>query len=443
VIPVTETINKKLAGVSLSRRISVEWSTWASLAFVGALMEGGVLGVIIKNGFENQVNTWALNLSVAIATGAPYFSNLVSFYWVKWSLGKSKARMVSNLAVVFCVCTLIMSLIPFDSLGLLIFLLVIVIARVAWSGILTIRSNIWRANYPRHIRGKVTAKLATLASLIMAVSGSIVGWVLDWQFEYFRWIFILFSFVSIFGAYRYRILAVRNQHKEIERETSEGTTPSFVAMLSLLRKNRAFGKYMLAMFTLGSGNLMFMAPLIVFLNEHTSLQQLQQILITTPIPLALIPFAVLWGVKLLSGNHIFYFRSIHSWGFVTALAIFVIAQLSGVELLFYLASVIYGIAISGGVIGWNLGHNDFVDNKSSEQSTNQAGNPMDYMAVHVTLTGVRGLVMPLVGIALYQWLETLTLGAGQYALILPLSMTTAGAVLFVVFNRQHIASQSN
>lgn len=428
------------ARIPLARRISVEWSTWASLAFVGALMEGGVLGVIIKNGFVNQVSDWSLNLSVAIATGAPYFSNLLSFYWVKWSRGKSKAKMVSNLAVLFCICTLTMSLIPFGSLGLFLFLLVTVVARVAWSGILTIRSNIWRANYPRYIRGKVTAKLATMASLIMAISGSIVGWVLDWQFDFFRWIFVAFSLISIVGAYRYRKLAVRNQQREIDRETSKGTTPSFVAMLSLLKKNRSFGKYMLAMFTLGSGNLMFTAPLIVYLNEHTSLQQLQQILITTAIPLALIPFAVRWWAKLLDGNHIFYFRSIHSWGFVSALALFLVAQLSGIEFVFYIASVIYGIAISGGVIGWNLGHNDFVDKSKSKS---EAENPMDYMAVHVTLTGLRGLIMPLVGIALYQWLESISFGSGKYALILPLSITTLGAILFVMFNQQHIASQKS
>ncbi|MBV1910191.1 MAG: MFS transporter [Kangiellaceae bacterium] len=425
--------------ISLRHRISVEWSTWASLAFVGALLEGGVLGVIIKNGFVNQVNDWTLNLSVAIATGAPYFSNLLSFYWVKWSRGRSKARMVSNLAVLFCLCTLSMSVVPFNEMGLIIFLAVTIVARVAWSGILTVRSNIWRANYPRHIRGKVTAKLATLASLVMAISGILVGLILDWKFDAFRWLFVVFSFISVIGAYRYRYLAVRNQQKEIVRESKSDSGPSFASMFGLLRRNRAFGKYMLAMFILGSGNLMFTAPLIVFLNEHTGLQQLQQILITTAIPLALIPLAVRWWAKLLDGNHIFHFRSIHSWGFVFALATFLLAQITGYTFLFYIGSVIYGIAISGGVIGWNLGHNDFVSNNSDGQSENQ--NPMDYMAVHVTLTGLRGLIMPLVGIALYQWLEQQELGLGKYALALPLTMTTIGGSLFVLFNRQHRQSQ--
>ncbi len=424
--------------IPVSKRINVEWSTWAGLAFVGALLEGGVLGIIIKNGFAGIVDDWLLNTAVAVATGAPFFSNLLSFYWVKMSKGKSKSTLVSNLAVVFCLCAALMALVPFNPVGLAFFLILIVAARIVWSGILTIRSNIWRANYPRYIRGKVTAKLATMASLIMAVSGSLLGWVLDWQFDFFRWIFMAFALLSLFSAYRYRSLAVRNQAKEIARETSDKSPSSFLHMLGLLRRNPSFGRYMLAMFTLGSGNLMFAAPLIVYLNEYTSLAQFQQILITTAIPLALIPLAVGWWAKLLDGNHIFYFRSIHSWGFVVALGLFFVAQLTGHDWLFYPAAIIYGIAISGGVIGWNLGHNDFVNGTSSNSSQPaQLENPMDYMAVHVTLTGLRGLIMPLVGIAFYQWLELQSAGDGRYALLLPFSLTTAGALLFTWFNYLH------
>ncbi len=425
--------------ISLAKRINVEWSTWASLSFVVALMEGGVLGVIIKNGFQNQVSDWLLNIAVAIATGAPYFSNLLSFFWVRLSRGRSKAIMVSNLAMLFCLCTFSMSFISFSDVGLLFLLLVLVVARFIWSGILTVRSNIWRANYPRHIRGKVTAKLATLSAFIMSIAGISVGWVLDWHFDYFRWIFVVFAGLSMIGAFRYRSLAVRHQHKEIAREKNTQDNRSLLSRFSLLTENKAFGKYMLAMFILGSGNLMFMAPLIVYLNEHTVLEQLQQILITTAIPLALIPFAVRWWARLLDGNHIFHFRSIHSWGFVFALAIFLGAQISGFNELFFIGSVVYGIAISGGVIGWNLGHNDFVGKGTASREE----NPMDYMAIHVTLTGLRGLVMPLVGIVLYQWLDAEILGNGKYALILPLVMTSLGASLFVIFDRQNKKAMIN
>jgi len=414
-----------MSQISLKTRIRTEWSTWASLSIVSALLEGGVLGVIVKNGFAGQVSDIWLNFAVALVTGAPYFSNLLSFYWVGLSHGRSKAVLVSNLSLVFCLCALLMGLVPFSNVGLFFFVILLVFARICWSGVLTIRSIIWRVNYPRYIRGKVTAKLATLASLVMSVTAITVGWLLDQRFDLVHVIFIVLSVSSVFGAYQYRKLAVRHQDNAIKKEKLNQRKGSFISVFLLLKSNKPFGQYMLSMFILGSGNLMFMAPMIVYINEHTQLVKLEQILITTAMPLALIPLAVNTWAKLLDGNHIFYFRSIHSWVFVSALTIFLIAQITLLPILYYLASVLYGIAIAGGVIGWNLGHNDFVGK----------GNPLDYMAIHVTLTGVRGLLMPIIGISLYQYLESVESGLGRWALLLPLSMTTLGAILFGYFRK--------
>ncbi len=416
-----------MSRISLRQRITTEWFTWASLAIVSALLEGGVLGVIVKNGFAGQVNSNLLNFSVALVTGAPYFSNLLSVYWVNLSRGKSKARMVSDLSLVFCLCAFLMGFVQFNELGLIFFISLLIVARICWSGVLTVRSNIWRANYPRYIRGKVTAKLATLASIIMSLTAISVGWLLDKNFQLFQIIFIVLSILSIFGAYQYRSLAVRYQLKEIVVENNNQNKTTIKSVFSILKTNKPFAKYMLSMFILGSGNLMFMAPMIVYLNEHTQLLKLEQILISTAIPLALIPIAVNWWAKLLDGNHIFYFRSIHSWAFVIALIVFLFAQVTLLTSLYYIASIIYGIAIAGGVIGWNLGHNDFVGK----------GSPMDYMAIHVTLTGVRGLFMPIIGISLYQYLETSHPGLGKWALLLPLSLTTIGALLFIYFHSKN------
>ncbi|MGX5174358.1 hypothetical protein ACUR5C_10095 [Aliikangiella sp. IMCC44653] len=422
-----------MQAVTLSFRIKTELFTWSSLAFILALLEGGVMGVVIKNGFDGKVSDWVLNIAVAIATGAPYYSNLVSFVWVRLSRGRSKARLISNLALTCCFCGLGISFVEFNLLGLVGLLSLLIVARTCWSGILTVRSTIWRDNYPRYIRGKVTAKLATLTSLLMSLAAISAGWLLDWQFASFQWLFLGFSGFSLLGAYRYRRLSVRHQHRRIISEQANLNPLSAARMFALLRDNKAFGKYMLAMFILGSGNLMFMAPLIVYLNEYTMLAKSSQILITTAIPLALIPFAVGWWARLLDGNHIFHFRAIHSWGFVGAIVTFVLAQITGFNELYYVGAVFYGVAISGGVIGWNLGHNDFVGK----------ADPMEYMAIHVTLTGLRGLVMPFVGIAFYQWLESLSPQTGKYALLLPLVLTTTGGVLFVLFNHQRLTGKLN
>jgi hypothetical protein len=81
---------------------------------------------------------------------------------------------------------------------------------------------------------------------------------------------------------------------------------------------------------------------------------------------------------------------------------------------------VLGAAYAGANLGWNLGHNDFAS----------LGRAQHYMGVHVTLTGVRGAIAPLLGVLLYEALEAMHSGAGRYSLILPLAMTAAGAMGF-------------
>jgi hypothetical protein len=84
-------------------------------------------------------------------------------------------------------------------------------------------------------------------------------------------------------------------------------------------------------------------------------------------------------------------------------------------------SVMLGVTYAGANLGWNLGHNDFAT----------LGRAQHYMGVHVTLTGVRGLLAPPLGMLCYEWLESERLGLGILALLIPFTMVTAGAIGFV------------
>jgi hypothetical protein len=56
--------------------------------------------------------------------------------------------------------------------------------------------------------------------------------------------------------------------------------------------------------------------------------------------------------------------------------------------------MIDGVSRGGGMLAWNLGHNDFADRRMV---------PL-YMGIHVTLTGVRGFLAPYLAVVmLYGW----------------------------------------
>ena len=58
------------------------------------------------------------------------------------------------------------------------------------------------------------------------------------------------------------------------------------------------------------------------------------------------------------------------------------------------------------------------------------------MAVHVTLTGIRGLLGPSIAIGLYYGLESLGSGLGAWAMLLPLVLIMLGACGFVAMRRE-------
>jgi hypothetical protein len=127
-----------------------------------------------------------------------------------------------------------------------------------------------------------------------------------------------------------------------------------------------------------------------------------------------------WWARLFDGSHIVVYRSKQGWALVLATAVTCVAAFTGWLPMLWVGAILLGAAYSGANLGWNLGHNDFAS----------IGRAQQYMGVHVTLTGVRGALAPPIGIIAYEWLEALYRGAGRLSLLLPLALTTAGAMGF-------------
>jgi hypothetical protein len=119
------------------------------------------------------------------------------------------------------------------------------------------------------------------------------------------------------------------------------------------------------------------------------------------------------------------FRSVQGWVGATGAALLVAAVLLRAPLLLWPGALVLGISSAAGSLGWTLGHNDFAPR----------GEETRYMALHVTLTGIRGLLAPPLGIGAYHMLESWRGGAGALALLLPFGLILAGAREFTTMRR--------
>ena len=405
-----------------------ELASWSLTSAALGALEAGLLGVIVKNQFDGVADPAAVNFAVVVVASAPSFSNLTSFLFAAHAAGKDKVRLLSRLMSITAGCLLVMALPGINAIGLMMFCAMTVVARVAWSGILTIRAGVWRANYAREWRGRITARIVRLSSLLVAAYSALVGYLLDWHADSFRVALVLAAICSVLASRIYRMARVRGHRQlmaaEKAEETLRGRRLTLGALMAVLRSDIDFRRYMLGMMVFGSGNLMLLPMLLIMLNERLAVSQFHQVMITSSLPLLVLYFSVPFWARLLDRQHIFGYRAVHSWFYVAASALFAAAVISGRNDLLWPASVMLGSANAGGHLGWNLGHNDF----SSDAKASQ------YMAIHVTLTGFRGLVMPFIGVSVYQFMVIHWTGNPACALLLPLAFTLAGSIYFVALH---------
>jgi len=408
------------AAVALYRR---ELLPWGLSGFTLGLVEGATAAVLVKRGFTGTASESVVNLAVAFVSGAPALSNMVSFVWANVAQGREKVRLVVGLMAVFALLVGLLGLAPRAGAGLAVAVLSVVAARVVWAGILTVRAAIWTANYPRAVLARITGRIVIVTSFGVAGAAALAGIVLETHPAYARWLYAIGTVAGLLAAFLYRRMRVRRSFVLLAAERDEGeggAAFSLDTLRKVLREDPQYRRFMTALGFYGAGNLMIGAQLVILFSDQMHLSAAMQIGILTIVPLLCIPLFTPWWARLFDAGHVIDFRARQCWSLVAAMAVMIVGVFLQQSWLLWVAAVLWGISTAGANLGWNLGHNDFAS----------LGKVQQYMGVNVTLTGMRGLVAPPLGVLLYGLLERWAPGAGRYALLLPMLMTLAGAIGF-------------
>ena len=396
---------------------------WALSGFTLGLVEGATAAVLVKRGFTGLAPESAVNLAVAFVSGAPPLSHRVSFVWANLAQGREKVRLVVAMLAAFGLLVGFIGLSPRAGGGLAFTVLSVIAARMIWAGILTVRATIWTSNYPRAVLARITGRIVVVTSFGVAAAAALAGIVLETRPSLARWLYAAAALAGLLAAVLYRRMRVRRSYRLLAAERGEagaGETFSLRTFRAVLREDPQYRRFMAAMAMFGAGNLMIGAQLVIIFSDQLHLSSAMQIGILTIVPLLCIPvFTPLWA-RQFDASHVIEFRARQSWSLVAAMAVMIVAVFTRQVWLMWVAAVIWGLATAGANLGWNLGHADFAS----------LGKVQQYMGVNVTLTGMRGLVAPPLGVVIYGALERLGAGAGRFALQLPVMMTLAGAIGF-------------
>ncbi len=396
------------------------------LPFLLAVVDSTIISVVAKNAFAGTVSNATLNFVVAILTASTAFANIVSFVWVKFAHGRDKVKFINGLQLGMIGLVALIGVVPRDAQGLVMLTVLVLLARFCWAGFVTLRTTVWRQNYTRELRAHITGKLATIQVLSVAMLGFGLGMAMNNDDRAFRLFFPLGAVLALTGVWAWSRVRVRNGPAlvEAERNTPAGQDrPSIspVSVVRLLRGDRRYAGYMGCMMLLGLGNLMVGPVLVIALRDLFNFQYLGGIVIANSLPLAMMPLSIPLWARLLDKVHVIEFRAIHCWFFVAASVIITIAGVTRSPNLLYVSAVIQGLAFGGGVLAWNLGHLDFAP----------AHRASEYMGVHVTLTGLRGLIAPFLAVGIWKGLEYLSPGAGAWTFAFCAGLSALGGLGFL------------
>ncbi len=192
-------------------------------------------------------------------------------------------------------------------------------------------------------------------------------------------------------------------------------------MVRVLRDDRRFTLYCVAQFFVGVANLMTISIVAVAVTRHLPFGETWGFWVSTALLVALPQLVVLgslerWG-RLFDRLGVLRLRVITVALWTASILMGMLATLVAVSVdqldplyfpaavaLFAFRGVFYGLARGGGALAWHLGHLHFARPEEAEI----------YMGIHVSFTGMRGLIAPLGGIWLWQtigwpvWLIALT-----------------------------------
>ena len=375
-----------------------ELVTSSTMPIMWAMVEGGVVVVLAEKVFHVGP------LAFATILAAPMFANLTSWLWATASRGRPKIRFIVGIQTIAMLSISAVAILPQTAAGAAMLVVLVVFVRCLIAGILTLRSVVWRMNYPRTLRAQIIGRFVLIATLFFGVS-PLVGYALqELNPNAFRIVYPASCLVGLIGLLAYAKVRLRGEREllRFERQPMARAGPHGAPapiyefdpqetprqrqrFWTVLRHDHNFRRYMTWQFVGGIGNMIgevAVIRIILRLSRDQPGEYVSSILLTTTLPVLVAMITTPLWARFLDRVHIARFRAFHApWWIANQLLCFVVA-LTGSLWLFLLPRLLQGISRGGGVLAWQLGHHDFADRRMVAL----------YMGIHVTLTGVRGAI---------------------------------------------------
>ncbi len=390
---------------------------------VAGIVEGNFAAVVVQETFRGSA------LQVWIASTAPVGVYITSMVWGALCVGRRKIALMTVAAAGVTLALAAVVLTPTSPFGTWCFVAQMAASQFFMTGVITVRTALWRANYPVSIRGRATARFQMVRALTGIVAVMASAALFDKWPNSYRLVFPFIALCGVAGTLLIRRVRVRGEAAELSRlrgSVAPGSARRISAWdaanpivlcrqaVRVFRDDPRFTRYMVSLMSTGVGNLLVRTVVIfvvaselparmggnprTFLIATALLDGIPRLVMLLALHglghwfdrVGVLPFRVV--------NGLCWFGSIAT-GTVGTLFVLYADRVGGAAVtlalvVFTLRAILLGLAYAGGALAYNLGHLHFARPDQAEI----------YMGIHVTLSGLRGLIMPGLGVLLWHWI---------------------------------------
>jgi hypothetical protein len=401
------------------------------------MFEGSVSSIVVAKTFD--AGPWLITIVMA----TPMFANLLGLVWGALATGRRKLPLFMTLAVGTTAMIGSVALVPVNEFGGWIFAGQIALARILLSGCMTVRSGLWKHNYPARLRGRIAARLQFVRFSLAIGTVSAASLLFDLNPRIYAYAYPITALIGAWAILMLRRMHVRGEKAELSalarrssargRSGPRGFFGPLRAAIDVVRRDGDFRRYLLAMTLLGSANIMIMPIMTIMVTKQLRLSYYHSGNLLEILPRVLIMGSLMLWAGLFDRVGVVRFRVLNAaawcgaalFGGLAAMVIFLHPDLDSMTAFSLavtfvaLSRLFEGLGKGGGAIAWNLGHLHFADSDKAEI----------YMGTHVFLTGLRGLTMPFLGTLLY-------MNYGPVAFLVALLLGLGGLWTFTALDRR-------
>jgi hypothetical protein len=254
---------------------------------------------------------------------------------------------------------------------------------------LNVTTAVRHGNYPAGVRGRIFSRLAVVHMAGIAASVRLAGAALDaWDWAH-RLIYVTAAAMLLLSAYLFRRIRVRNERSMLRAEA--GRRVHLLSGFRVLVHDRVYRTFMLWQFISGSTVMMTVPVMALLMTDYLKVDYSRG-----ATALALVPLCVAIVANPLTGRvfdhvRVTRFRAVSAALWASSRALIFLGALTGSWAVVLVGFAVQGMGLSMGHMAFNMAHTYFAPPDRSQQ----------YMGVHMALQGLRGLIVPSLGAALY------------------------------------------